>query len=172
MDFRSRLLTGEEKPMKTALVALLLMSIPVVLGTGAPPRAIQHVDNIPIVEPDYFVLETLTIYNPTEDQCDSTPLITASNARIDVEKLRRQEIRWMALSRNLLRKWNGKFHYGDTVMLHAGDPAIDGLWVINDNMNKRFKDRGDLLFHSDTRRGGLWKNVKLAKWVSKGEATI
>jgi hypothetical protein len=162
----------KEKPMKTALFALLLSSIPVLLGTGAPPAALPAVDNIPIDEPEFFVLETLTIYNPTEGQCDSSPLITASNAQIDIEKLRRQEIRWMALSRNLLTKWNGKFQYGDTVMLKAGDPTIDGLWVINDNMNKRFKDRGDLLFHSDTRKGGLWKNVKVAKLDRKTEVAI
>jgi hypothetical protein len=167
MDFLPPSVQVDEIPMKTVLFALVLSSIPVLLGTGAPPAPLPAVDNIPVAEPDFYVLETLTIYNPTEGQCDSSPLITASNAHIDIEKLRRQEIRWMALSRNLLKKWNGKFHYGDTVMLKAGDPAIDGLWVINDNMNKRFKDRGDLLFHSDTRKGGLWKNVKVAKWGSK-----
>jgi hypothetical protein len=73
----------------------------------------------------------------------------------------------MALSRNLLKRWNGQFNYGDTVKLEAGDPSIDGLWVVNDNMNKRFKDRGDLLFHRDARSTGIWKNVKISRWERK-----
>jgi hypothetical protein len=154
--------------MKAGIFGLLfLITVPIPGGLTSPVKE----DVFPAVELEarakYFVLETLTIYHPVAGQCDATPLITASNARIDIEKLRRQEIRWMALSRNLLKKWNGEFHYGDTVMLSAGDPEIDGLWVINDNMNKRFKDRGDLLFHGDTRKGGIWKNVKMAKWEAK-----
>jgi hypothetical protein len=116
----------------------------------------------------YQVLETLTIYNPVEGQCDNSPLITANNSRIDLDKLSRNEIRWMALSRNLLKRWNGQFNYGDTVVLEAGDPAIDGLWVVNDNMNKRFKDRGDLLFHRESRTTGIWKNVRISRLERKG----
>lgn len=159
--------------MRTNLLAIvILISIPLRSELVAPlPRPHTPVDNetdlgLP-TSPKYYLLETLTIYHPVEGQCDDTPLITASNARIDLEKLRQSEIRWMALSRNLLKKWKGDFNYGDTVMLKSGDPDIDGLWVINDNMNKRFKDRGDLLFHQDARKLGMWKNVKIAKWASK-----
>src|SRR5690348_11755117 len=74
------------------------------------------------------VLDALTVYNPTVKQCDRTPLVTASNSKIDKNKLVKQEIRWMALSRNLLKRWKGEFHYGDTVMVSSGDPAIDGFW--------------------------------------------
>lgn len=111
----------------------------------------------------YQILEVLTIYNPVEGQCDDSPLITANNSRIDLGKLRRKEIRWMALSRDLLKRWHGEFNYGDTVLLDAGDSDIDGLWVINDNMNQRWRKRGDLLFHSDSRSTGMWKNVKISR---------
>jgi hypothetical protein len=157
-----------EKTVKPGLfVLLIILSIPIHSELGWPfieegQHSIEAVAMVP-EEPKYFVLETLTIYHPVEGQCDDSPLITASNARIDLDKLRQSEIRWMALSRNLLKKWKGEFNYGDTVMLKSGDPDIDGLWVINDNMNKRFKDRGDLLFHQDARKIGLWKNVKIAK---------
>jgi hypothetical protein len=109
------------------------------------------------------VLDALTVYNPTTRQCDRTPLITASNSKIDKTKLRKQEIRWMALSRNLLKRWNGKFHYGDTVIVNAGDPAIDGFWIIKDTMNKRYKNYGDLLFDSDIRIHGKWRKVEIAR---------
>lgn len=114
------------------------------------------------------VLNALTIYNPERKQCDSTPLITASNSKINLEELKNDNIRWMALSRDLLKRWKGKFHYGDTVLITSGDPAIDGLWVIKDTMNKRFKNRGDLLFSSDVRKLGKWKNVEVSKveWVN------
>lgn len=134
--------------------------IPLTMGLSSPaPEATPVVVELP----KYHVLETLTIYNPEEDQCDDSPLITANNSRIDLEKLRRNEIRWMALSRDLLKRWKGEFNYGDTVLVETGDADIDGRWVINDNMNKRFKNRGDLLFHRESRSTGIWKNVKLRR---------
>ncbi len=137
--------------------------VPLTLGLSSPAGTKPPDTYVPVEEtPEYYVLETLTIYNPEENQCDDSPLITANNSRIDLDKLRRNEIRWMALSRNLLKRWNGAFNYGDTVSLQSGDASIDGLWVINDNMNKRFKDRGDLLFHHDSRSTGIWKNVKIS----------
>lgn len=142
--------------------------VPLTFGMTSPAPEMSYI--VPEKSSEVFVLETLTIYNPEEGQCDADPLITANNSRIDLEKLRRNEIRWMALSRNLLKRWNGAFNYGDTVSLHSGDASIDGLWVINDNMNKRFRDRGDLLFHRNSRTTGIWKNVKIARWDHKTAA--
>ena len=109
------------------------------------------------------VLDALTVYNPTVNQCDRTPLVTASNSTIDKIKLSNREIRWMALSRNLLKRWNGKFHYGDTVMVNSGDASIDGFWIIKDTMNKRYKNYGDLLFHGDIRSRGKWHKVEITR---------
>jgi hypothetical protein len=109
------------------------------------------------------VLDALTVYNPTEKQCDRTPLVTACNSKIDKIKLGKQEIRWMALSRNLLKRWNGKFHYGDTEMVNAGDASIDGFWIIKDTMHKRYKNYGDLLFHDNVRSHGKWRNVEITR---------
>lgn len=146
---------------------MLMLMVPTGIGLSlpAPEKILPEIE--PKVLPTYVILETLTIYHPVAGQCDNSPLITANNSHIDLEKLRRNEIRWMALSRDLLKRWNGKFNYGDTVHLEAGDPAIDGLWVINDSMNKRFNNRGDLLFHRDSRATGIWKNVKMNRWEKK-----
>jgi len=155
--------------MKTGtLVLVILLMLPIAVGLPlSGPKAVHTPDETPQINFQYQVLETLTIYHPVESQCDADPLITANNSRIDLDKLSRNEIRWMALSRNMLKRWKGEFNYGDTVVLDAGDPSIDGLWVVNDNMNKRFKDRGDLLFHRDTRATGMWKNVKISRWDKK-----
>ena len=132
------------------------------------PTVASRIQNEPteislVEEETPIILETLTVYNPTIHQCDMTPLITASNAKIDTIKLKRQQLRWMALSRNLLKRWKGNFNYGDTVKLFVGDPQIDGLWIIQDNLNKKYKDRGDLLFDRSIRSLGMWKNVRISK---------
>lgn len=109
------------------------------------------------------VLDALTIYNPVTKQCDRTPLVTANNSKIDIGKLQKQQLRWMALSRDLLKKWKGKFHYGDTVLITSGDSDIDGYWIIKDTMNKRYKNHGDLLFDSNVRTMGKWKHVEVTR---------
>lgn len=106
-----------------------------------------------------FTLDVLTVYNPVPRQCDSTPLITASNKRINKTKLGSGGIRWMALSRDLLKRWGGKIQYGDTINVYSGDPSIDGLWVVQDTMHRRFRKSGDLLFDSNVRSKGKWANV-------------
>lgn len=109
--------------------------------------------------PNSFVLDVLTVYNPVPRQCDSTPLITASNKRINKTMLQSGRIRWMALSRDLLKRWGGHIHYGDTINLSAGDKSIDGLWVVQDTMHQRFRKQGDLLFDANVRSKGKWTNV-------------
>lgn len=108
-----------------------------------------------------FVIETLTVYNPLAAQTDSSPLITASNAKIDTVKLKKGKLRWLALSRDFLKRFGGKINYGDTVEIISGDSEIDGLWVVHDTMNKRYKKRGDLLTYN--RKKGKWKNVRMIK---------
>ena len=46
---------------------------------------------------------TVTTYNPTRQQCDSTPNITADGTRINPK--RATQYRYVALSRDLLSRW-------------------------------------------------------------------
>jgi hypothetical protein len=110
-----------------------------------------------------FHLDTLTVYNPVRQQCDHDPLVTASNQRINEQKLRSGQLRWLALSRDMIHRWGGKLHYGDTLTLKAGDPSIDGQWILQDTMHKRFRRRGDLLFARMHRALGRWTNVTITK---------
>lgn len=145
-----------------AIFILMLLLIPRVATSrvnGGGSVKLYIPDGVPVT------LDALTIYHPSKKQCDSAPLITASNSRINPEKLKNQQLRWMALSRDLLKRWKGDFHYGDTVLVTANDPAIDGLWVIKDTMNKRFKKRGDLLFDQSVRKSGKWRNVEIKRVV-------
>ena len=48
---------------------------------------------------------TVTMYNPTKGQCDSTPNITADGTRINPKKA--SSYRYIALSRDLLSRWGG-----------------------------------------------------------------
>lgn len=109
-------------------------------------------------------IDTLTYYNPEPRQTDSTPLITASLARIDTSKLKTCELRWMAVSQKMIR--DKIVAYGDTVEIVSNDPDINGQWIIQDCMNKRFDRwgyRGDLLLDKSVKSKGRWLNVKLIK---------
>jgi 3D (Asp-Asp-Asp) domain-containing protein len=143
----------------------LLLSI-VILFFSAPfltlPGATTELKPF-IVYDKSFILDTLTIYNPVRSQCDSDPMVTASNQKINKAKLRDGSIRWIALSRDLLRRWGGSLHYGDTVSVRTGDATVDGIWIVQDTMHKRFRNRGDLLFDMAIRSSGRWTNVTVSK---------
>lgn len=142
----------------TIFLTLILMPL-----VATSTRMSHAGEKIYIKKSTHVVLNALTVYHPTNKQCDATPLITASNSKINVDDLKNQNIRWMALSRDLLKRWKGEFHYGDTVLVSSGDSQIDGLWVVKDTMNKRYKKHGDLLFDSEVRKLGKWKNVEISK---------
>lgn len=81
---------------------------------------------------------TLTSYNPVEAQCDDTPLITADGTKIDLNKLKKGEIRYCAVSRDLL--WC--LPYGSILEIEG-----HGLYEVRDTMNERFNHCIDILQH-------------------------
>lgn len=100
------------------------------------------------------VLVTATIYHATPGQTDDTPFITASNKIINSDNPAGH--RWIAVSRDLEKLG---FVFGVKVkVVGAGD--LDGIWTIQDRMNKRFTKRIDFLVNK-TRRYGKWNKVKL-----------
>ena len=104
---------------------------------------------------------TATYYHPVKAQTNSNPLITASGKKIDMEKLRTGELKWIAISRDLLRIYK----YGDVVRITCDhDPSINGDYMITDTMHPRFKATIDILFHpSKHHKAGKWKKVKIQK---------
>lgn len=105
------------------------------------------------------IVVTATMYNAVESQCDSDPLVTAGMYKIDPKKA--SDHKWVALSRDLLKRWGGEFDYGDTIRIeNAGEKS--GTYTVVDTMNPRFKNKIDIL---ETKGTPLYKfdNVGIIK---------
>ena len=100
------------------------------------------------------ILVTATIYHAVPEQTDTTPFVTASNSRINPENP--QGHRWIAVSRDLEKLG---FTFGVKVCVEGAND-LDGIWTVQDRMNKRFKNRIDFLVNKEL-KGGKWYNVKI-----------
>ena len=85
---------------------------------------------------------TVTMYNPSPEQTDSTPNQTADGTIINPE--RASEYRYIALSRDLLRRWGGPFNYGDYIVIE-GIGKNSGIYQVRDTMNPKHTNRVDIL---------------------------
>jgi len=85
-------------------------------------------------------LVSLTTYKTVSNETDSEPLITASGLKLDsLNPLRHRVI---AVSRDLKEL----FSFGDKVKLtNAG--KFNGIWFIQDLMNKKWKNKIDILIN-------------------------
>ena len=71
------------------------------------------------------------------------------------------EHKWIAMSRDLLKRWKGEFNYGDVVKI-KGAGKKDGIYTVVDTMNKRYKNRIDILETKGT-PGYKFDKVKVIK---------
>ena len=101
-----------------------------------------------------IILVTSTIYHATPEQTDSTPHITASNKVIDLGNPLKH--RWIAVSRDLEAK--GLTFGVKVCVTGAGD--LDGIWTVQDRMNKRWSHRIDFLVNQEI-KGGKLENVRV-----------
>ena len=85
---------------------------------------------------------TVTMYQPLRYQTDSTPNILADGTRIRIQEA--SNYKFIAVSRNLLKRFGGWLDYGDFVLL-KGTIAKDGVYQVRDTMNPRFVNRIDIL---------------------------
>ena len=91
---------------------------------------------------EYGIEVDVTMYQPNEIQCDDTPNITADGTRIRISKA--SNYKFVALSRNLLKRWGGTFDYGDFVLLKGADNK-DGVYQVRDTMNPKWVNVVDIL---------------------------
>jgi 3D (Asp-Asp-Asp) domain-containing protein len=102
---------------------------------------------------------TVTMYQPVERQTDSTPNILADGTRIRTEKA--SNYKFIAVSRNLLKRWGGWLDYGDFILLKDTD-GKDGVYQVRDTMNPRWVNRIDILESIDV-KPYKYDNAKITK---------
>ena len=103
---------------------------------------------------------TLTTYTASENETDSTPNITASGFKIDTKNAKRHKI--IAVSRDLKKKYK----FGQKIRItNAG--KYNGTYRVHDVMNKRYRNRIDILIGHNEKQTKL-KKVKIYKlWIGK-----
>jgi hypothetical protein len=90
----------------------------------------------------YGIEVDVTMYQPVYPQTDRTPNITADGTRIKISMA--SEYKFVALSRNLLKRWGGPFDYGDFILLRGTDHK-DGVYQVRDTMNPKWVNMVDIL---------------------------
>ena len=90
----------------------------------------------------YGIEVNVTMYQPNEIQCDDTPDITADGTKIRINKA--SEYKFVALSRNLLKRWGGAFDYGDFILIKEAGHK-DGVYQVRDTMNPKWVNVVDIL---------------------------
>lgn len=122
----------------------------------------------------FIELDRATTYYCNVSQCDNDPFTTADGSVIDPIKLKNKQIRWCALSRDLIwdeyrqgihtEGFRGLFEFGDTIVVKSNsNPQINGKWVVHDTMNKRYTNSIDFLIHPDNNNPklGVCDDVKI-----------
>ena len=96
---------------------------------------------------------TLTTYKASESETDSTPNITASGFKITNPK----KHRIIAVSRDLKKKYK----FGQKIRI-TGAGKYDGTYRVHDVMNKRYRNRIDILIGDKDKQTKLNK-IKIYK---------
>ena len=108
---------------------------------------VKRPSTFPAVESKALIV-TLTTYTVDLLQTDSTPLITASGFKLDSLNPRKHRV--IAISRDL----KTRFKFGTRVRItNAG--RFNGVYVVRDLMNKRFKRKIDILINPEDRHTKL-----------------
>ena len=109
----------------------------------------------------YGVVVDVTMYRPTKHETDSTPNITADGTHIRISKA--SDYKFVALSRNLLKRWGGPFDYGDFILIKGTtDSHKDGVYHVRDTMNPKYVNYVDIL-ESKNVKPYKYENVHIYK---------
>lgn len=94
----------------------------------------------------------VTCYQPVVAQCNSNPMITADGSRINMNQLKAGQVKWCAVSRDLLKH----YPYGSKIYIEG-----HGWYEVHDTCNKRFTNLVDILIHP-THKGFCKKDVTIS----------
>ena len=93
---------------------------------------------------EFGIIVDVTMYQPIYPQTDNSPDITADGTKIRISKA--SDYKYVALSRNLLKRWGGPFDYGDFILIKGTtDSHKDGVYQIRDTMNSKWVNVVDIL---------------------------
>ena len=109
---------------------------------------------------------TVTMYHPTKRQTDSTPNITADGTKFNIWKA--SEYRYVAVSRDLLKRWGGPLDYGDWIVIE-GAGKNSGVYQVRDTMNPKWVKRVDILKTPGTKQF-KYDNITLTRYGSYTDA--
>jgi hypothetical protein len=161
---------GIDLRIKVAITVAMFLLLSLVMFVAYLASDVTDSDQPPtkrsavmIVSRPLLYAVTGTYYNAEAGQCDDRPTETADGSKISLSKLRSGAVRWVALSRDLLKRWGGHFNYGDTIHVWHHDKMLSGRWVVRDCMNRRFKRRIDFLVDSRKVFPGLSHGVLISK---------
>ena len=118
----------------------------------------------------YGIEVNVTMYQPVYPQTDRTPNITADGTKIRISKA--SDYKFVALSRNLLKRWGGPFDYGDFILI-KGTKDKDGVYNVRDTMNPKFVNYVDIL-ESTNVKPYKYENVHIYKmnWTDNLEVIL
>jgi len=113
---------------------LILLLVPIILDSG------DFCTNYTPLSTHLNV--SVSVYNATVKQCDSTPLLTASGAIIDTILLKQGKLKWCAISRNL----KSKFKFNDTI--HLQHEGVLEKYIVKDVMDEKYFNKVDILHYN------------------------
>lgn len=131
--------------------------VPVVAAVIPPKKIITQLKPKKV----NVITVTASVYHPQVAQTDAAPLITADGSRINESQPKKHK--WIAVSRNLLTRWGGHINYGDKVQVSGISAHLDGVYIVRDTMQRRMRNRIDILVGADDKVMGHWRGVKLTK---------
>ena len=136
---------------------VLIFSLDIIGGLTAKVRNLElknillttELKQLEIRREENVFTVTGTMYSPTLAQCDNTPNITADGTKINPKLA--SNYRYVALSRDLLKRWGGPFNYGEYITIEGTQNGNhDGVFQIRDTMNPKYIKYVDFLVTEGT----------------------
>lgn len=84
--------------------------------------------------------------------------VTASGDRINYNKLKNFQIRWVALSPDMFRQHG--FKMGDVIEVISDHKEIAGLWIVKDKTAEKHKKHIDFLFANHAKFGSCKVEIR------------
>lgn len=151
----------KHKEMKEVIV-YLIMFIGLFLGFVYSEPALEATEPAQEAQWELISDETVaTVYNAVPSQCNADCYHTASMYEIIPERIEQDRI--LAMERTMMSQFG--IAYGDSVLVQ-GAGRYDGVWQVQDTMNKRFRGQHKIDFLvPDNVRHGKWTEVKVYKKI-------